>query len=111
IEAGCALQINSIFGMPSANHANRVDVAAAAPCASYHTYTFEWTPDHVTWSIDGREVRRDTGAAAAAYADNATRGMEVHFNIWPGNTSFGGAFSPSVLPVREYISWVSYAAY
>ncbi|KAI5294259.1 hypothetical protein KEM52_004357 [Ascosphaera acerosa] len=24
---------------------------------NYHTYEFDWQPDHITWSIDGQEVR------------------------------------------------------
>jgi hypothetical protein len=37
--------------------------------------------------------------------------MQVRFNIWPGNASFGGVFDPNIVPVYEYIDWVEYSAY
>jgi beta-glucanase (GH16 family) len=110
INANCTLQINSIYGLPSAQHQQIVSDAGDL-CSAYHTYTYEWTPDHISWSIDAREVRRDTGAAAQAYADNVSGGLQFRFNIWPGDASFGGTFSSGILPVQEYISWVQYSAY
>jgi hypothetical protein len=37
--------------------------------------------------------------------------MQIHFNVWPGDSTFGGNFSPSILPVFEYINWVQYSSY
>jgi MYXO-CTERM domain-containing protein len=37
--------------------------------------------------------------------------MQIRFNLWPGNASFGGNFNPSILPVYEYVDWVSYSSY
>jgi endo-1,3-1,4-beta-glycanase ExoK len=111
IKANCTLQINSIYGLPSAQHTQIVN-GVSDLCNAYHTYAYEWTPDHIAWSIDGREVRRDTGAGAKAYSDNAVDdGLQFRFNIWPGDPSFGGTFSASILPVQEYISWVQYSTY
>ena len=28
------------------------------PSDDWHTYAFEWTPDHISWSVDDNEVRR-----------------------------------------------------
>jgi beta-glucanase (GH16 family) len=80
-------------------------------CGGYHTYTFEWTPDYIAWLIDGTQLRRVTGASVTEYTQNASQGMTIHFNLWPGDASFGGTFNASVLPVRQYISWVSYSSY
>lgn len=111
IDANCTLQINSIYGAPSVQHQQIVS-GFNDLCSAYHTYAYEWTPDHIAWSIDGQEVRRDTGAGAQAYANNAvSTGLQFRFNIWPGNSSFGGTFSASILPVYEYISWVQYSTY
>jgi len=111
IDKNCELQLNAPYGQPEVQHqtvlTNYTDL-----CTAYHTYAIEWTPDHIAWSIDGKEVRRDTGATAQSFADNAlTLGLQYHFNIWPGNSNFGGNFSASILPVQEYISWVQYSAY
>ena len=37
--------------------------------------------------------------------------MQLRFNIWPGDASFGGNFDPSKMPVYQYINWVQYSAY
>ena len=80
-------------------------------CADYHTYAFEWTPDYIAWFIDGTQIRRVTGASVTEYTQNASQGMQIHFNVWAGDASFGGTLNPSTLPVRQYISWVQYSSY
>lgn len=110
VGADCRLLTNPLYGAPVADHSQ----VAAIPgdlCGAYHTYSFEWTPTAIVWLVDGVERRRETGAVAAAFADNASAGMQMRFNIWPGDASFGGDFSPSILPVHQYIDWVQYSAY
>jgi MYXO-CTERM domain-containing protein len=110
VGADCQLESNAFYGNPATVHAQR-HTPATLLCGSYHTFTFEWTPEYLAWSVDGVELRRDTGAAAAAYAENAAAGMQYRFNIWPGDASFGGNFDPSTLPVYEEIDWVQYSSY
>jgi endo-1,3-1,4-beta-glycanase ExoK len=111
IGADCRMDSNAIYGKPMGNH-NLAVTQAIDFCGGFHTYAYEWTPDAIVWLIDGVEVRRETGAIAKAYADNAsTDGMTFHFNLWPGDESFGGHFSTSILPVHQYIDWVQYSAY
>jgi hypothetical protein len=80
-------------------------------CGAFHVYTMEWTPEAIVWLLDGNELRRETGDAPAAFAANAPNGMQIRFNIWPGDASFGGNFDPSILPVHQYIDWVEYSSY
>lgn len=101
---------NAIYGAPSASH-QQILSSTADLCAGYHTHTIEWTTDHISWLLDGTEVRRLTGADVAAFEANATIGMQFHFNVWPGDASFGGTFLPSILPVYQYVNWVSYSSY
>jgi endo-1,3-1,4-beta-glycanase ExoK len=110
IGADCQLESNAFYGNPAVVHAKR-HTPATLLCGTYHTYAFEWTPTYVAWFVDGMEYRRDTGEAAAAYADNATAGMQFRFNLWPGDASFGGNFNPSILPVYEEIDWVQYSSF
>jgi endo-1,3-1,4-beta-glycanase ExoK len=110
VGANCGLHTNAYYGNPAQVHTLDPSVAADL-CGEYHTYTYEWTPDYIAWLVDGTEVRRATGDAATAYAANATAGMQVRFNIWPGDASFGGVFDPSILPVYEYVDWVQYSSY
>jgi endo-1,3-1,4-beta-glycanase ExoK len=108
VGADCHVETNAIYGNPPANHSQRHEVADA--CGTYHTYTYEWTPEAIVWLIDNVEVRRETGATAAAYAQNA-QAMQIRFNVWPGDASFGGNFSPNILPVHQYVDWVQFSSY
>jgi len=107
--ADCHVELNAIYGNPQANHIQRLPPSDA--CTAYHTYAYEWTPDAVVWLIDGVEVRRDTGETAQAFAQNAAGGMQLRFNAWPGDATFGGNFSPDILPVHQYIDWVQFSSY
>lgn len=106
----CHLQTNALYGTPVTDHSQTNRVAGDL-CGDYHTYAFEWTPTAIAWLVDGVELRRETGDTAAAFAENATAGMQIHLNIWPGDASFGGNFTSAILPVRQYVSWVQYSSY
>src|SRR4051812_36525623 len=111
VGAECRLETNPIYGNPAANHSQRQPLALDL-CGAFHSYVFTWTPDSLVWLVDGTEIRRETGAAAQAFADNAAGpGMQIHINLWPGNASFGGNFSPGILPVHQYVDWVEYSTY
>jgi hypothetical protein len=110
IGADCQLESNAFYGDPATVHAQR-HTPAMLLCGTYHTYAFEWTPTYLAWFVDGVELRRDTGEAAAAYADNVPAGMQLRFNLWPGDASFGGNFDPAILPVYEEIDWVQYSSF
>jgi hypothetical protein len=108
--AACELQTNSIYGLPQSNHEGR-GYALEGLCEGYHTYTYEWTPEYIAWFVDGIEIRRETGTGVAAYAENATEGMQLRFNVWPGNASLGGNFSEASLPVYQFVAWAQYSEY
>jgi len=110
IDADCHVQLNNIYGEPSVQHQSTPTLNFNL-CGGYHDYRFEWTPTYISWVVDGQEIRRDTGAAATAYAQNASAGMTIHFNIWPGNSTFGGNINNTTLPVHQYISLVEYSSY
>jgi hypothetical protein len=37
--------------------------------------------------------------------------MQIHFNLWPGDATFGGNFDPAILPLQQYIGWVQYSSF
>jgi endo-1,3-1,4-beta-glycanase ExoK len=111
LEDDCHVETNAIFGNPPSNN-NEIAAISGDPCGGYHVYAYEWTPDAIVWLVDGVEVRRSTGAIATAFADNASSaGMQLRFNVWPGDESFGGNFNPNILPVHEYVDWVQFSSY
>ncbi len=105
----CEMFSNALYGLPEANHTQSHGTAGSW-CTEFHTYAYEWTPDYVAWFIDGVEVRRETGEDSTAFRDNADA-MQLHFNVWPGDSTFGGNFSPDILPLFEYINWVQYSSW
>ena len=109
VNATCQLQTNIWTG--TGRRARRSTRPTFNICGDYHTYAFEWTPDYIAWFIDGTQLRKVTGASVTEYTQNASQGMAMHFNVWVGNSSFGGILDPSTLPVHEYISWVQYSSY
>ncbi len=110
VGADCQLATNAFFGNPGATHTQDHTLAQDL-CGGFHVYAYEWTPEYIAWSVDGVEIRRETGETATAYAENANPGMQIRFNIWPGDASFGGNFSESILPVYQYVNWVQYSSY
>jgi endo-1,3-1,4-beta-glycanase ExoK len=110
IASDCRMQINSMYGKPKSQHQLNPKMGVDI-CGGYHDYRIEWTPTTIAWIVDGKEIRRDSGEDATAYSQNASGGMTMHFNIWPGNASFGGNINNTTLPVHQYISWVRYSSY
>lgn len=110
LRANCELETNALYGDPESTH-NLPYATEADLCGTFHTYMYEWTPEYIAWFLDGVEIRRETGETAAAYRDNTAEGMQLRFNIWPGDSSFGGEFDPAILPVHQYINWVQYSSY
>ncbi len=111
VGADCHVETNAIFGNPTTYHSTKHALQADL-CGTYHTYAYEWTPDTITWLVDGAPIRTETGATAQAFAANASSsGMQLHFNVWPGDATFGGNFDPAGLPLHEYIDWVQYSSY
>ena len=109
INAACRLQNNVWTG--TGQQSAQTITPAFDICGAYHTYAIEWTPDYIAFLIDGSQMRRVTGAAVTEYTQRVTQGMTFHFNLWPGDASFGGVFNASILPVHQYISWVQYSSY
>lgn len=78
------------------------------PADDFHTYAFEWTPDYVSWYIDGVMVRKQTGS----HIQTITRAQKIMMNTWnPAYTNWVGTMPVSALPAFTYYDWVSYAEY
>lgn len=91
-----------------ANYSNQVISLPISLSADYHTYTLEWTPNYISWMIDGIEYRRETGSVVK----RLTSPESYRFNSWISSAeSWVGVFSESALPQRQYIDWVQYSAY
>lgn len=110
-EDSCKLRLNCITGSPGPEEDPSIIPTKSDICSTFHTYTFEWTSDYIAWFVDGQEVRRETGEGLEAFEENATEGLQLRFNVWPGDETFGGNFTEDDLPVFQYLDWVRYSSW
>lgn len=89
------------------NHVGRVPLNFN-PHQEFHTYAFEWTPQYVSWFVDGVEVLKQTGP----HIETLTLPQKIMMNIWnPQQPNWVGTFYPEALPAFAYYDWVSYYSY
>ncbi|WP_437676914.1 family 16 glycosylhydrolase [Sorangium sp. So ce131] len=101
-------QSNIITGMGTRETSEEVHTADVSLADGYHTYALEWTPDYVTWSVDGREIRRSTGNQVASLRNP----QSLRFNMWSSESAeWVGPFDDSVLPQHQFINWIKYYSY
>jgi len=110
VGADCVMQTNARYGVSGPNHP-QMNRSLSGTCTEYHNYRIEWTPTYIAWAVDGNEIRRETAEPVTAFSQNVKDGLQIRFNIWPGNASFGGNIKNTTLPVHQYISWVEYSSF
>ena len=93
------LSLNMIYGdVDSYEKVESHEYAHAFnPHTDWHTYTMEWTPEYVSWAIDGHEVRH------ATLADHAVSHMDqpqsLRMNFWtPTFDSWGHGLESEDMP-------------
>lgn len=61
---------------------------------NYHTYTIDWTPDEIKWSIDGQVARTlkksDSWNATANRFDYPQTPARLQLSLWPGGLPTNG---------------------
>ncbi|MCQ2108542.1 MAG: family 16 glycosylhydrolase [Fibrobacter sp.] len=85
--------------------------------STYHTYGMEWTPDYVSWTIDGVEVRRTKAGEVNAnghdqVAELRLKPQGLRFNLWASEEpAWVGPWDDKILPVHQFINWVKVYKY
>ncbi len=77
------MQINFYHKGDFDNHQNgkTFDNLAFNPFDDFHTYTVEWTPSFIRWSIDGAELyTTTTGIPAGTWPQTPS---QVQLGTWP----------------------------
>jgi endo-1,3-1,4-beta-glycanase ExoK len=102
-----AWQSNLITGNPRVT-SEQVHTSATSLADDYHTYMIEWTPEYVSWSFDGAEVRRTEGGQAS----EVTNPHSLRFNVWSSeSTGWAGDLDESALPAYQFVNWIRYYRY
>jgi endo-1,3-1,4-beta-glycanase ExoK len=102
-----AWQSNLITGNPRVT-SEQVHTSPTSLADDYHTYQVEWTPEYVSWSFDGTEVRRTVGGQAS----ELTEPHSLRFNVWSSESSgWAGELDESALPAYQFVNWIRYYRY
>lgn len=86
-------QSNYYFqGIPDYN--NEVNISLADTFNNYHTYEIDWTPDTITWKIDGQvgrtKKRSDTWNATSNQWMFPQTPARVQLSLWPAGLASNG---------------------
>ena len=100
-------QSNIITGNPRVT-SEQVHTSPTSLADGYHTYTLEWTPDYVSWSVDGTVVRKTEGGQTSSLIN----AQSLRFNAWSSDaTGWVGAFDEAALPAYQFVNWIKYYRY
>lgn len=73
-------------GIPDYTHG--ANISLSDTYGNYHTYEIDWTPEKITWSVDGqvgRELNKeDTYNATSKRYDFPQTPSRVQLSLWPG---------------------------
>ena len=83
------------------NHEYMYDLGFDAS-QGFHTYGFDWQPDHITWYVDGKAVY-------TAYSNIPSTPGRIMMNTWPGITvdEWLKPFNGNT-PLTAYYQWATY---
>lgn len=80
------------------------------PSTDWHTYEMSWTPDYISWAIDGMEIRHVPASDASVQFMNKAQSLRMNF--WtPTFHSWGDGFDPHDMPwyvLYDYVEVFTY---
>ena len=81
----------------------------------FHLFAMTWTPEYVSWEIDGVEIRRDPlGQTHSTHLDAdqvafLTKEQTLRFNLWASKSAgWVGAFTGDELADAPKAQWIDY---
>jgi hypothetical protein len=94
---------------------NSANITLSDTYQNFHTYEIQWTPDTITWLVDGQvgrvKKRSDTWNATSNQWDYPQSPATVQLSIWPGGSSSnapgtvqwaGGAINWNSQDIQDY---------
>ena len=92
------LSMNMIYGDGPQKLESHSYAPGYQPDDDWHTYTLEWTPHYVSWSVDGHLVRNTTTEDDPAVA-HMDKPQSVRMNFWtPEFETWGRGLDPKDMP-------------
>jgi endo-1,3-1,4-beta-glycanase ExoK len=103
-----SVQYNLIYGsLAERKYQPKVVTLPYEPSAEFHEYAIEWTPDGITFYIDGQPSHQDM---QPTIRDAAT----LRMNAWPTDnsvTSFAGPLDADAIPCEAQYDWIQVFSY
>ncbi len=100
------VQFNAIVGKHEMHEQKQV--LNFNPHKDFHTYSFDWTPDYISWSVDGQEVFKQTGEHIA----RMNKKQKIMMNIWPSEFwEWTGPWEAEKVPLYALYDYVKYYEY
>lgn len=91
------MSMNVIYGDGSDKNESHQYAHSFNPRDDWHTYTMEWTPDYISWSIDDVEVRHLKGDDPAV--ERMGKEQSLRMNFWtPTFESWGHGLDAKDMP-------------
>lgn len=85
---------SNFYWQGTLNYTNEKNLSSANTDSEYHTYTLDWTPDSITWEVDGSPQRTlnkadtfNTTTNSFQYPQTPAR---VQFSLWPAGDPKNG---------------------
>ncbi|BCN25552.1 family 16 glycosylhydrolase [Vibrio alfacsensis] len=78
----------------------------------FHEYTLIWTPDHITWQVDGEVLHSISASESQQVIDMRDSPQSYRMNLWISEAAeWVGRFDPKDLPLHQYVDWMEYHRY
>jgi hypothetical protein len=78
------------------------------PYEEFHLYSFSWTPEYLVWSVDGKEVYRQTGD----HIKNMNRPQKLMINVWASTSKeWAGIIDATKFPLRAEYDYINIYKY
>lgn len=102
--------MNAIYGDGTDKKESHKYAPNFNPHDEWHTYTMEWTPDYISWSVDGHELRHvTTEDPAVGYM---AKEQTLRMNFWtPTFDSWGHGLDASDMPWYVLYDYVEVSTY
>lgn len=79
-------------GIPDYTHGG--NITNSNTYSDWHTYTIDWTPDSITWSVDGQvgrvKKKSETYNATSGVFEFPQTPSRVQLSLWPGGLASNG---------------------
>ena len=102
--------MNIIYGDGHDKHESHQYAADFDPADDWHTYTMEWTPDYISWNVDGKEVRHVKSDDPAVHLMGKEQSLRMNF--WtPTFQSWGWGLDAKDMPwfvLYDYVEVYTY---